>query len=120
MTAAGEPRKAMGFVAIDAGSSTYPDREENPAPLAEFIVPGERVEFAEDGCVTHWTTSGLDVAPYLTVALPRRPAERRDVRVHAVGGVSRKDFEERSPAPWTRCTPAWCRRWSSRATRCST
>lgn len=97
MTAAGEPRKAMGFVAfdaIDAGSPTYPDREENPAPLAEFIVPGERVEFADDGNVTHWTTSGLDVAPYLTVALPRRPAERRDVRFHPVGGVPRRDFEE--------------------------
>lgn len=34
------------------------------------------------------------MAPYLTVALPRRPAERHDVRFRAVGGVLCEDFEE--------------------------
>jgi salicylate synthetase len=97
MTAPGDNRRAMGFVAfdaIDAGSATYPEGVRNPAPLAEFIVPGERVEFAPDGNVTHWTTSGFDLAPFLTVALPRRPAAPRDVRFEAVGGVPRDAFEE--------------------------
>ncbi|HEU0055012.1 MAG TPA: hypothetical protein VFQ39_17620, partial [Longimicrobium sp.] len=52
MTTPGDNRKAMGFVAfdaIDAGSATYPEGARNPAPLVEFIVPGERVEFAADG-----------------------------------------------------------------------
>ncbi|HEX6371219.1 MAG TPA: chorismate-binding protein [Longimicrobium sp.] len=97
MTSPGDNRKAMGFVAfdaIDAGDATYPEGVRNPAPLAEFIVPGERVEFAPDGNVTHWTTSGFDLAPFLTVALPRRPAAPRDVHLEAVGGVPRDAFEE--------------------------
>ncbi|HEX6037638.1 chorismate-binding protein [Longimicrobium sp.] len=96
MTAPGDHRKAMGFVAfdaIDAGSASYPEGVRNPAPLAEFIVPGERVEFTPDGNVTHWTTTGFDVAPFLTVALPRRPAAPRDVRIEPVGGVPREAFE---------------------------
>jgi salicylate synthetase len=97
LTAPGDGRKAMGYVAfdaVDAGSSTYPDGASNPAPLVEFIVPGERVEFAADGSVTHHTSGGFDVAPFLTVALPPRPAPPRDARFHAVGGVAREAFEE--------------------------
>lgn len=97
MTAPGDHRKAMGFIAfdvIDAGSATDPDGARNPAPLAEFIVPGERVEFTAGGNVTHWTSGGFDVAPFLTVALPRRPAARRPVDVQPAGGVSRQAFEE--------------------------
>lgn len=97
MTAPGEARKAMGFVAfdaIDAGSPTYPGGARNPAPLAEFIVPGERVEFTDDGRVTHFGAGGFDVAPFLTVALPRRPAARREVHFHATGGDTREAFEE--------------------------
>jgi salicylate synthetase len=97
MTAPGDGRKAMGFIAfdaVDAGSPTYPGGTANPAPLAEFIVPGERVEFTADGNATHWTTSGFDVAPFLTVALPRRPAAPRDADFHPVGGVPREAFEE--------------------------
>jgi len=97
MTAPGDNRKAMGFIAfdiVDAGSPTYPDGIANPAPLAEFIVPGERVEFTDDGNVTHFTAGGFDVSPFLTVALPRVPAARREVDFHPVGGVAREAFEE--------------------------
>ena len=97
MTAPGDARKAMGFVAfdaVDAGTATYPAGGANPAPLAEFIVPGERVEFADDGSVTHWTSGGLDVAPFLTVKLPPRPARCGGGDFRPVGGVPRAAFED--------------------------
>ena len=66
-------RKAFGFVgfdAVDGSSRTRPDGSPGAPPLVEFIVPGEMVTFGRGEQVTHYSASGFDVRPYLTVRLP--------------------------------------------------
>jgi salicylate synthetase len=95
MTASGENRKALGYVAfdmVDAAPDAVPDGSPNPAPLAEFIVPGEVVEFTDGGNVTHHTTSGFDLAPFLTVPLPWRLSPRRTLELHPVAGSPPEAF----------------------------
>ena len=84
-SAARAERKAFGFVgfdAVDGRSDTRPDGTPGAPPLVEFIVPGEMVTFAHGGQVTHYSSSGFDIRPHLTVSLPPRP--RPDQRTELV------------------------------------
>ena len=74
-------RKAFGYVgfdAVDGMSATRPDGSADAPPLVEFIVPGEMVTSDPGEQVTHYSSSGFDIRPHLTVRLPpARGAEHR-------------------------------------------
>lgn len=84
-SAARSERKAFGFVgfdAVDGQSETRPDGSPGAPPLVELIVPGEMVTFGHGGQVTHYSSSGFDIRPHLTVSLP--PGPRSDQRMELV------------------------------------
>lgn len=86
--------KAMGYVAFDIVDADAEDGpRESPAPLAEFIVPGERIAFANDGNVTHHSLCGFDAAPFLAVALPKRNGARGEMELRPVAGSEPERFK---------------------------
>lgn len=96
-SAAQAERKAFGYVSfdvVDGGSDTCPDGSPGGPPLVEFIVPGEMVTFGRGGEVTHYSSSGFDVRPHLTVGLPPRPRADERMELEPVASVPAETFIE--------------------------
>ena len=94
-SAARAERKAFGFVgfdAVDGGGETRPDGTPGAPPLVEFIVPGEMVAFAHGGQVTHHSSGGFDIRPYLTVGLPPRPRSEERAELSPVAASPAEAF----------------------------
>jgi salicylate synthetase len=92
-----ENRKAFGYVGfdtIDGMSEALPDGSGEAPPLAEFIVPGEMVTFIHKEQVTHHTSSGFDIRPYLTVRLPARRPKDHDFDLEPVSTSSAERFTD--------------------------
>ncbi|HEX8359881.1 MAG TPA: chorismate-binding protein, partial [Longimicrobium sp.] len=91
-----EGRKAFGYVgfdAVDGMCDALPDGSGDAPPLAEFIVPGEMVCFAGNERVTHHTSSGFDIRPYLTVRLPAPRAKDHQYDLEPVATSSPERFK---------------------------
>jgi anthranilate/para-aminobenzoate synthase component I len=88
-------RKAFGFVgfdAVDGVSPTRPDGSPGAPPLVEFIVPGEMVTFSGGEQVTHHSSSGFDLRPYLTMRLPAGREPHRGLDLEPVAAVPAERF----------------------------